>query len=65
MIRQIITAAAAAAAFLGVLISFVPQADAIVCARGIYRAGCAGPNGAVVGHRGYGGVYRGGVYRRY
>ena len=64
MIRQIITAAAAAA-FLGVLISFVPQADAIVCARGVYRAGCAGPHGAVVGHRGYGGVYRGGVYRRY
>jgi hypothetical protein len=65
MIRQIITAAAAAAAFLGVLISFVPQADAIVCARGVYRAGCAGPHGAVVGHRGYGGVYHGGVYRRY
>jgi hypothetical protein len=55
------------------LISFVPQADAIVCARGVYRAGCVGPNGAVGVHRGYGGVYRGGyggvyrggVYRRY
>ena len=78
MIRQIITAAAAAAVFLGVLISFVPQADAIVCARGVYRAGCVGPNGAVGVRRGYGGVYRGGyggvyrggvyrggVYRRY
>ena len=73
MIRKIITAAAAAAAFLSILISFVPQADAVVCARGAYRAGCVGPNGAVGVHRGYGGVYRGGygavyrggVYRRY
>jgi hypothetical protein len=41
------------------------EADAFVCARGVYRAGCAGPHGAVVGHRGYyGGVYRGGYYRR-
>ncbi|WP_413990023.1 hypothetical protein ACMDCR_29515 [Labrys okinawensis] len=28
---------------------FAPtKADAVVCARGVYRAGCAGPNGAVV-----------------
>ncbi|WP_374309451.1 hypothetical protein [Methylocella sp.] len=26
-------------------------ADAVVCARGVYRAGCAGPRGAVVTHR--------------
>jgi hypothetical protein len=65
MIRKIVTTAAAAVAFLGVLISFVPEADAIVCARGVYRAGCVGPRGAVVGYRGYGGVYRGGVYRRW
>ena len=51
MIRHIVTAAAAAVAFLGVCISFVPDADAIVCARGPYRAGCAGPRGAVVAHR--------------
>src|SRR5580700_1350729 len=37
------------------------EANAFVCARGVYRAGCAGPHGAVVGHRGYyGGAYRGG-----
>jgi len=65
MLRMTITAAAAAVALVGVFISFVPEADAIVCARGVYRAGCVGPRGAVVGHGGYGGVYRGGVYRRY
>lgn len=26
-------------------------ADAAVCARGVYRAGCAGPRGAVVARR--------------
>jgi hypothetical protein len=51
MVPRIITAAAAVVALLAVFISFVPQADAIVCARGVYRAGCAGPHGAVVGHR--------------
>jgi hypothetical protein len=34
-------------------------ANAVVCARGPYRAGCAGPNGAVGVHRGYG--YHGGA----
>lgn len=28
-------------------------ASAVVCAKGVYRAGCAGPNGAVVARRGY------------
>jgi hypothetical protein len=32
-------------------------ANAVVCAKGVYRAGCAGPNGAVVAHRGYRGTY--------
>jgi hypothetical protein len=27
------------------------SAEAVVCARGVFRAGCAGPNGAVVVHR--------------
>ena len=27
-------------------------ASAVVCAKGVYRAGCAGPNGAVVARRG-------------
>lgn len=38
--------------FLG-LASFVPEADAVVCARGVYRSGCAGPRGAVVRRRPY------------
>ncbi|MBV8446644.1 MAG: hypothetical protein JO124_01515 [Hyphomicrobiales bacterium] len=40
------------------------DANAVVCARGIYRAGCAGPRGAVVTHRGYYPYYRHGYYRR-
>ena len=35
----------AATVALGAL-AFVPQAHAITCANGVYRAGCAGPNGA-------------------
>lgn len=47
---------------LGMLAGTVAEANAVVCARGVYRAGCAGPNGAVVGHRGYGYPgYRGGA----
>ena len=34
------------ATFLSV--SFVSEANAVVCAKGVYRAGCAGPNGAAV-----------------
>ena len=30
---------------------FAADANAVVCARGVYRAGCAGPRGAVVVHR--------------
>ena len=43
---------------LGLLAVQVSEANAVVCARGVYRAGCAGPHGAVVGHRpvGYGGA---------
>jgi hypothetical protein len=58
---------------LGLLAVQVSEANAVVCARGVYRAGCAGPNGAVGVHRpyGYGGYgahrYGGayGVHRRY
>jgi hypothetical protein len=36
-------------------LSFADNANAIVCARGVYRAGCVGPRGAVGVHRyGYG-----------
>ena len=33
------------------------EASAVVCAKGVYRAGCVGPSGAVVGRA----TYRGGV----
>ncbi|MGO9674240.1 MAG: hypothetical protein ACLPSF_08765 [Methylocella sp.] len=74
------TLVVAAAAFLAITgaIAFSTDASAVVCARGPYRAGCAGPRGAVGVHRGYyphGGVvvrrpygYHGGgvvVRRRY
>jgi hypothetical protein len=39
---------------LGLFAVQVSEANAVVCARGIYRAGCAGPHGAVGVHRPYG-----------
>jgi hypothetical protein len=37
---------------LAVAAAVVPdEANAVVCARGVVRAGCAGPNGAVVVRR--------------
>ena len=33
------------------------DASAVVCARGVYRAGCAGPRGAVVVRRPYAAPY--------
>jgi len=48
------------------VIALSEPAGAIVCAAGVYHAGCIGPNGAVGVHRGYGygyGGYHGGVYR--
>ena len=47
---------------LGLLAGTVAEANAVVCARGVYRAGCAGPHGAVVTHRGYGYGYHRPVY---
>jgi hypothetical protein len=32
-------------------IAAVTNADAVTCANGVYRAGCAGPNGAVVARK--------------
>jgi hypothetical protein len=34
------------------LVAYSP-AQAVVCAKGVYRAGCVGPNGAVVAKRPY------------
>ena len=45
----------------GSLSLLTTEASAVVCAKGVYRAGCVGPNGAIVGHRGY---YGGGAYAR-
>ncbi len=33
------------------ILSSVSDAHAVVCARGVARAGCAGPNGAVVARK--------------
>ncbi|MCV9940407.1 hypothetical protein OIU35_29000 [Boseaceae bacterium BT-24-1] len=41
-----------AAGMLGLTALAVPtQANAVVCARGVVRAGCVGPNGAIVARR--------------
>jgi hypothetical protein len=48
----------------GVLLAAIPvEANAVVCAKGVYRAGCAGAHGAVVTHRpvAAGCYYRAGV----
>jgi hypothetical protein len=37
-----------ALAALFILMASVPDASAVVCARGVYRAGCVGPRGAAV-----------------
>ena len=57
---------------LGLIVSaaVITEANAVVCARGVYRAGCVGPQGAVgVQRYGYG-VHRygygvGGVHHPY
>ncbi|HKI15069.1 MAG TPA: hypothetical protein VKA12_08715 [Roseiarcus sp.] len=48
---------ASALLVLGLLAVQASEANAAACAAGPYRAGCAGPRGAVVTHRPYG--YRG------
>ena len=57
-----------ASTFVATLTIAPQDAEAFVCARGVYRAGCAGANGAVVARRpayarGYRGPVR--VYRRW
>src|SRR5580658_219229 len=56
--RSMMKMTASALLVLGLLAVQVSEANAVVCARGVYRAGCAGPHGAVVAHRpvGYGGA---------
>jgi hypothetical protein len=38
--------------FVGTMAVTMEDANAMVCARGVYRAGCAGPRGAVAVRRG-------------
>jgi len=45
--RTLLLAAIAAGAFLAMTLDNTHDAEAVVCAKGVYRAGCAGPNGAV------------------
>jgi hypothetical protein len=46
--RAFLLAASVIAAFVGTMVLTTTEAGAVVCARGVYRAGCTGPNGAVV-----------------
>jgi hypothetical protein len=38
--------------FIGGMVVSMADANAVVCARGVYRAGCVGRHGAAVVHRG-------------
>jgi hypothetical protein len=49
--RMILLMAAAVLAFGGTMTVVTTDANAVVCARGVYRAGCAGARGAVVVRR--------------
>ena len=46
--RLFALATLAITAFVTTMIIDRTDANAVVCARGVYRAGCAGPRGAVV-----------------
>jgi hypothetical protein len=50
MMRLFILAVLAVAAFVATMIIDRTDANAVVCARGVYRAGCVGARGAVVVH---------------
>ena len=49
--RSFVFAALAVAAFGGSLVIEATEANAVVCAKGVVRAGCVGPRGAVVARR--------------
>jgi hypothetical protein len=46
--RSFLLIASAILAFGATMVFETTDANAVVCARGVYRAGCAGPNAAVV-----------------
>jgi hypothetical protein len=47
-VRSLLLIASALFAFGATMTFEATDANAVVCARGVYRAGCAGPNAAVV-----------------
>ena len=49
--KKTIITAVTAFMVIGTMMASVEDANAVVCARGVYRAGCAGPRGAVVARR--------------
>ncbi|MBR1160013.1 hypothetical protein [Bradyrhizobium elkanii] len=49
--RSILLIATALLSFAATMTFESSDANAVVCARGVYRAGCAGPNGAVVARK--------------
>jgi hypothetical protein len=63
--RSLLLATLAAVSFTTTMTYGAPDANAVVCARGIYRAGCVGAAGGVAVRGAYGGAAvrgpRGGV----
>jgi hypothetical protein len=49
--RLFVIAALSVATFVTATLVEHTNANAVVCARGVYRAGCVAPHGAVVVHR--------------
>jgi hypothetical protein len=49
--RSFLLIAAALLAIAATMTFEASDANAVVCARGVYRAGCAGPNAAVVARK--------------
>jgi hypothetical protein len=49
--RLLVLAALTLTAFAAIMTVEPTEANAVVCAAGVVRAGCAGPNGAVVARR--------------
>jgi hypothetical protein len=49
--RLFVTIALTVATIVATMLVGFTQANAVVCARGVYRAGCVGPHGAAVVHR--------------
>jgi hypothetical protein len=63
--RPLLLAALAVLSFVATMTYRPADANAMVCARGFYRAGCVGPYGGVVVRRPYYGVRPYYGWRRY